>query len=163
MKGALYCNTLTLVQRYDSENEPWPFSTHVKVTWSLCSIWPQGGTVSDCYVTHVNSYTCSEGPRTVDKLLSWYRTNHITTGIHVAESLKSCWLQLVKNYPHSVASEGSLSRSEGPSTCLDSEQDKSNPLYLIIIIIIIINWLQLDYHPVAVVILHVHKYEKKKK
>jgi hypothetical protein len=132
MKGAVYCNTLTLAPRNDPENEPWLFRTHIKVTWSLCSIWPHSGTVSARYVTHVSCDTCSEGPRTIDKLVTWYRTKHITTWILAADSLKSCWLQLVKNYRHFVEPEGSLSCSEGPSTCLDSEPDKSNQLYLFI-------------------------------
>lgn len=132
MKGALYCNNLTIAPRNDPENEPWPFTTHVKVTWSLCSIWPHGGTVSDRYVTHVSSYTCLERSSIVDEVLSCYRTNHITTRIQVAEFLKTCCLQLVKNYPHFVEPEIPVFCSEGPSTCLDSEQDNSNQLYLFI-------------------------------
>lgn len=55
-----------------------------------------------------------------------------TTWIHVAESLKSWWLQLVKNYPYFMKTESSFCCSEGPSTCLDSESHKPNPCCLFI-------------------------------
>jgi len=127
IKGALYCNTVTLAPRNDPENEPWPFRTHIKVTWSLCSIWAHGGNVSDRYVTHVSSYACSEGPRTVDKLLSWYRATRITTWIHVPESLLIATGQIL---PIFSGTRRFIILFRRAQYFMDSETDKPNLLYL---------------------------------